>query len=57
MYVIIYSNNSTDSSVYGPFKTEAQAKKHAKKMYARFDSYDWNNEANLNITKIREVNT
>ncbi len=55
MYVIIYSNDSTDASVYGPFKTEAQAKKHAKKMYDKFDSYDWNNEANLDITKIREV--
>tara|TARA_R110002012_G_scaffold85213_3_gene212665 strand:- start:76 stop:246 length:171 start_codon:yes stop_codon:yes gene_type:complete len=55
MYVIIYSNDSTDASVYGPFKTEEQAKKHAKKMYDKFDSYDWNNEAHLDITKMNEV--
>mgnify|MGYP003626351875 CR=1 FL=1 len=54
-YIIIYSNDSIDSIVYGTFETEEEANKHAKKMYNNFDSYDWNNEARLHVTKINKV--
>lgn len=54
-YVIIYSNDSIDSVVYGTFDTEKKANAHAKKMHDNFDTYDWNNEACLNVTKINKV--
>lgn len=54
MYIVIYSNDSSDPLAYGPFKSEKAANSYAKIMRSNFTSYDWNHEATLDIVKLKK---
>lgn len=56
MWVIIWSNDSTDPSVYGLYNSEDEANRVADEMRANFDHWDKMKDTHLYVEQLLTYN-